>query len=204
MMRSHRLVTAIGLAIGIAGGLVLTGSLAEAQIRWFGFSNLCFEGTFKGGPVKDGELSITLTDFTIQTRCLNVNSGEGSCQPGVGNAGDLTVVVPAQSADPTKEKGIITAEGCIPLDTWDNHLSDNHQHTCQPLTNTNKEEVTGSGHVTEINTEWVLTNTNAAGVTQVLKRGFQTCVWTGSFDSTTCEPDHETEFVCPIDEIFKK
>jgi len=181
---------------------------AEAGLAWRGFSQLCFEGTFKGGPVTDGELSITLQGVEIQVRCVNFQSGE-SCQPGKGNAGNVNITVPAFS-DPDKEKGVIFANGCISLDKWDHHFLENgspnpdHQHLCKPSNNTNKIEREGSAHITKIDTEWVLTNTNTAGVTKVIKRGFQTCFWDGSFDENACSPEHETGFLCPIDEEFKK
>lgn len=188
-------------AICLICSIVFPGN-AGAQLSWFGFSDLCFEGKFKaGGSVKNGELTITITGFTIQVRCFNTQSGE-SCQPGQGNAGNIQLTVPA-SADPTKERGVIFANGCISLAPWDDHGSNGHEHLCHPLGNPNKEEHRGSAHVTQIHTEWELTNTNNAGVTKVIKSGFQTCNWGGSFNENTCEPAHGVPFVCPIDEELK-
>lgn len=192
-MRHRKLLTT---AIFLIGGFGLVEK-AGAPIGWKGFSNLCFEGTFKGGPVTDGQLSITLKNLIIQARCDNIHTGE-SCQSGEGNAGDVTVTVPAFS-DPAKEKGIISADGCISLDKWDHHSLPGHQHICLPSNNKNKEEVEDSGHIAKIDTEYTLTNGG-----KVIRRGFQTCFWDGTFDLVTCSPTHDTTFTCPIDEEFKK
>ena len=212
-MRRRVVFTAIGLLCGIAFAVAPP---ADARLAWYGFSQLCFEGEWKGGPVTDGDLTITLIDFTVQTRCDNLQNSQESCQSGVGNAGDFKIEVPAQSTDPTKTTGIITAKGCLDLGIFDDHYETEiplgtHQHTCNPLTNVNKVERKGSAHVTQINTEWVLTNTNAAGVTKVIRRGKQTCQWPGTFndDPTVCAPQDQPsgdpiQFECPIDLEFKK
>lgn len=194
-MRDRRLFI-LRSAILLIGSFGLVTE-AWAPLAWKGFSDLCFEGTFKGGPVTNGALTITLKDLEIQGRCFNTQAGE-SCQPGGGNFGDTTVVVPA-SSDPDKEKGIISADGCIPLDKWDHHSIPGHQHICLPSSNLNKIEREDSAHITKINTEYTLTNGD-----RVLRRGFQTCFWDGTFDPETCSPTHGTTFTCPIDEEFRK
>ncbi len=169
-------------------------------IRWYGFSGLCFEGEFKG--TKDSLLEITLVDVTVHAQCYNINT-EGTCQPGVGNAGDITIGVDAL-ADPEKIKGTLNADGCISLEKWDNHQSEDHQHICWPRDNTNKWEVEGSAYIPEIKVEWVLKN---AANDKVIRRGFQACYWPGTIDPDTCLPDdvsHGLEFVCTIDDEFKK
>jgi hypothetical protein len=194
----------IGLTLGITFAAIPP---AEAQIKWRGFSELCFDATFKGGPLQDGDLQINLINVQVQTRCDNLANPAETCQPGGGNAGDITVVFPAQSSDPTKTNGIITSSGCISLDKYDHHLAVDHQHTCNPLTNVNKVEIAGSAFVPAINTTWVLTNTSPSGKVTVLKSGNQTCEWPGTFNETLCKPNpdgDEITFVCPIDVINKK
>ena len=36
-------------------------------VRWWGFSELCFDGEFKG--TKDSQLEITLVDVTVHAQC---------------------------------------------------------------------------------------------------------------------------------------
>lgn len=198
-MRSRILLTT---AICLISGFALIGK-AEAQLAWFGFSDLCFEGTFKGGSVTNGELTIRIIDMKVEVRCENLAASGLQCQRGGGNAGDITIVVPA-SADPTKEKGVIFANGCISLDKFDHHSLEGHQHICNPLDNLNKIEVPDSAFVPEIKTEWVLTNGG-----RVITSGFQTCLWDGSFDEDQCTPrdgpgGQPIAFTCPIDEIISK
>jgi hypothetical protein len=190
---------------------------AEAQLSWFGFSDLCFKGTFKGGSVTSGVLSITLISVDIRAGCYNTQSG-AFCQSGGGNAGDFTLTADA-TADPTKAKGIISAEGCLSdsgvfIAKWDNHSLQQgdpgypHQHICQPLSNTNKIEILGSGYIPQINTQWALTNNG-----KVISSGFQTCNWDGFIDPATCKPCTEVNpddpackktFTCPIDVVNPK
>ena len=182
---------------------------AEALL-WKGFSELCFEGEWNGGSVKEGNLTVTVKNVEMQVQCYNTSAGE-SCQPGGGNAGNLTVTVPA-SADPTKERGIISANGCISLDKFDHHdyknpldPLDTHQHMCLPSSNVNKIEVENSAYITKIDVEYFLTSKDGQNIQ---RRGIQTCYWDGTFNSNTCEPEHAPEFgsnfTCPIDEEFRK
>lgn len=194
------------ITICLIGGITLTANAAEAQFKWFGISELCFEGTFKGGSVKEGVATILIKNVEIRAGCLEITSNSVACQSGKGNAGDITVEVPA-SADPTKERGLIFANGCISLDPWDHHfLADGitpnpeHQHICHPFENKNKVEIPDTAHIPQIDTEYVVTGTGG----QVIARGFQTCFWDGTVNPETCEPTHNTTFTCPIDEIFKK
>jgi hypothetical protein len=218
---SHRLIKAVGLAIGIVCGLGFAASPLEAQLRWFGFSDLCFDAQIKAGGSGEGDLTISISDIVVKVRCDNVNTGE-SCQPGGGNAGHVTLTVDA-ATDPAKEKGVWFADGCLSLDRWDHHRLDDgslnpdhcpggvcQNHLCLPLTNKEKEEVPGSAHIEKIIVEWVLTTTNASGQTQIKAKGNQECDWPGTFndDPLVCAPQDNpdgtpVEFVCVIDTISK-
>jgi hypothetical protein len=202
------------ILIGLTCGTALLGTQpAEAQIKWKGFSELCFEGTFTSGPVSKGELTVKLSGLTVKTACLTLGTQQ-SCQPGLGNAGDLTITADA-FADPTKEKGTISVPlTCIPLDKWDHHyLPDGitpapqpevHQHTCNPLSNVNKVEIEDSARIDSITTEWVLTNNG-----KIIQQGNQECFWPGTVDPNTCLPVDNPDgtpidFVCPIDVVSGK
>jgi len=201
-------------------GMMLTEN-AVGGIAWKGFSQLCFEATFEV-PVTDGgqgtvdvpttedklALNITLQGVEVQVRCFNIKSGV-SCHPGEGNAGQGNVgdinVTETVSTVSAEGKVVITANGCIPLDRWDHHDDLEHQHLCHPFNNKNKIEREGSAHIAKIDTEWELTRTNYyKSVTTVIRKGFQTCFWDGSFDESTCAPQHDTDFMCPIDVELEK
>ena len=99
-MKYRRLLMSVVCFIG-----VLTFIGQANALNWYGFSQLCFEGEFKG--TKDSNLEVTLVDVTVFAQCYNINN-PGTCQPGVGNAGDITIKVDAL-ADPEKIKGTLNA-----------------------------------------------------------------------------------------------
>lgn len=189
------------VAVGLVCGIALTWEPAEAQLRWFGFSTLKFEGEWRGGPCTDCSLEITLIDFTVQTRCDNLQVAAEQCSPGQGNAGNLVFALPTQCENCEKNKGVITASGEIDLSAWDDHRLHTEfpeNHTCNPVTNPNKVERLGSAYVAAITTAWTLKD--AKGGT--LREGSQECFWPGSFneDPQVCAPDqHDVQFICPVD-----
>ena len=109
-------------AVALVGLCISVGS-ANAGIAWYGFSDLCFTGTFKGGSDKDGTLVVDIKEFDISATCINEQNGSLSCQDGVGNnAGQTLTVVTTASADPEKDKGTIyTPETCFSMDRFDQH-----------------------------------------------------------------------------------
>lgn len=193
-MKCRKLLTSS--LIILISGLGLVGK-AEALL-WKGFSELCFEGEWKGGSVKEGLFTATLSQAEIMVNCYNTQAGE-SCQPGGGNAGDITVTEPA-SADPTKAKGTITTSGCIDLAKFDTHSAPDHVHMCSPVNNINKVEHEGTARILKIKVNWELTKNDG----QIQRRGIQECYWPGYFDSTSCTPEHDVIFDCPIDEEYRK
>lgn len=199
-MMTRKLFTATGLA-GLLFGITCMGNPEKAAaISWFGVvtgsSFVCFVGEFKGGSTNEGELLITLRDVEVQTRCFNPNSStpppQGDwCQAGEGNVGTFTVSAPAVPS--LKEKGVITAEGCIELTHFDHHFDLNHIHTCLP-SDSPKIEIEGTAHIPKIVNDWVLV---ANG--KVIRRGSQVCFWKGLFlvdkqaDPPVCRPETTEE-----------
>jgi hypothetical protein len=134
-------------------GTALTGIPAEAQVAWFGWSDLCFEGKLKTGSVTEGEFTVEVTGV-IRVLCDNQQSSENKCQFGTGHSGTAVVTVPAL-ADPTKEKGFIYFNGCIPGAKWDVHFDNEgqvvagHEHLC---VNDNTIEIVDTAHMPRIDT----------------------------------------------------
>jgi hypothetical protein len=205
---SRKLFTAVGLMVMC--GIALTEIPAEA-IAWYGFSDLCLVGTWKGG--KAGELEITMDNVTVSTRCENTQSDAQWCQPGEGSTGKTILNIPTFLAD--KETGTVsTGFVCISLNKFDHHpdyffdefgnptTTNQHEHTCLPATNENLSEIPGTAHVTKIVNTWVLKDDRG----RVIRRGSQTCLWNGVFlvdrDAGVCRPQHGgIEGEDPLDEV---
>jgi hypothetical protein len=195
--RMDRILLTITICLII--GIVSTTNI-DAQVTWFGFSELCFEYEDKG---QEGDkIEVDLVDITVHTGCYNIQSG-AFCQPGLGNAGGEKVTVFA-AEDPNKVKGTVTANGCIPLSRFDTHSHEEHIHTCHPTNNSNKEEILGSAMINSIETTWKVTRTNKKGIEKLIKRGVQQCTYPGTIDPNTCIPEHGLQLQCSIDEVFEK
>jgi hypothetical protein len=169
---------------------------------WYGFSELCYEGEFKGP--EGSELRISLINFTVEAQCYNTSTGDDSCQPGTGNFGTTTISV-TPTSNPDKERGTLYVTGCIDLSRYDNHDANDHIHICTPLDNKNKVEFLDSAWVPKIDVVWELINL-ANG--NRIAHGVQSCIYPYTIDPVTClPPDSDVEkkyFECPIDEVYKK
>jgi len=172
-------------------GLLLSAETANA-LAWYGFSELTFYGEWKGGAIKDGELTVNVTDYRLAVQCENIQTGEETCQPGGGNSGTATLSQTVDAnEDPTKEKGVITATGSFDLSKWDHHVDDpdQHQHLCQPVDNKNKIEVPGTARVTWFKANYLLSQNGKNTV------GVQECYWTGSIVANQ-DPNEEYPGAC--------
>jgi len=177
---------------------------AHGWVYWYGFSDLCFEGEFKGGP-KDGYLKIDLIDFTVQVQCYNISTGDMKCLPGLGNSGQVTISTKPSDSAYNKETGTLYVSGCIDLSEYDDHYAEDHTHICWPYDNKNMVEFSDSAWVPRIDVNWYLMDSND----KVKLRGVQSCTYPYSINQDTCLPPHSTDenklyFLCPIDLEFKK
>ena len=194
-MRYRRLLTGIICLISV---FVLIGT-AQA-FNWYGFSQLCVDDTLKGP--KDTTIKFELTEVIVYTNCYNEQAtdpdGKLICQPGVGNAGTLTLVIDPEAIDPSKKVGDLLVKGCIDLSKYDDHFAGGHQHTCHPIDNPNKVEVSGSAYIVEFVANWNWIDKNG----RPIKHGTDTCTYNGIIDPETCLPEHK-QIPC-LEEVFKK
>ena len=208
-MKNFKLLTS---AICLISVFVLVGMVGKAHgLAWKGFSELCYEGDFKGP--EGVELRINLINFTVQAQCWNTATGDLTCQPGVGNGGGWNIITyPTTDPNADKTKGTVHVEGCLPLEKYDHHymedgetVNPNHIHICWPYDNKNKVEIEDSAYISSIQAEYELINLQNG---KVITRGYQECTWPGTIDPDTCLPNtvggEPIYFICPIDEVYKK
>jgi len=174
-------------------------------IRWYGFSDLCFDATFtkdnstKTVFLKDTKLDITLNDVTVVVQCRSTNEpidGDLRCSPGVGNSGSYLIEASTYLSDKYKNNFIV--DGCINLYEMNtlSAVTVGPSDPCHTDKNINKVEVPNSAYVPEIHVSWVLSKIDDG---EEIGTGTQYCRFEAPIDQLTCLPEHDIDFECDID-----
>lgn len=184
----------------------LAGTGTAHGFAWYGFSEICFDGSLKG-PAGDVLCTVTLTDVVVKVACDNENSNEnsGQCSPGEAHSGDLVQTVEPTGTG-TKVKNLLNVNGCYPLDIFDEHYLQAHlddldqYHGCDPAS-IHMIEVPGSAYMDHFVAEWTCYSISTGNVIQT---GRDTCNYTGTVDEETCIPTHGAQFDCNEELLGKK